>query len=246
MRYAQVALFVVISVFTALFTVSVLAQSDDANALLRVSNLRMHAFYARDKVTWDRYTSDRYQSIYDDGTIKTKQSLDPAATLAYGDTAVWSGTPSVRIIGSAALLTGKQIETEKYPGGTVVTTFTRTELYAKENGEWKAQATQVTVQPKNYAKGIDTPKNLAQFTGRYRWSPKLIEALAARNGRLMSTFGGETSPLIFVGPDATTESEDLAVGTFYRNSSGRVSGYTYRRCDGQTINIPRISENTKP
>ena len=246
MRYVHVAWLVAIFAVALIFAAKGLTQPDERTDLLRITNARMHALYARDKATWDRYTSDRYESIYSDGTIKTKQSTDAARAPDYSDTAVWSGTPSIRIIGGTALLTGRQIETEKYSGGSLVTTFTRTEIYAKENGEWKAEAAQVTVNPKNYAKAVDAPKDLAQFTGRYRWTPRLIETLRASNGRLMSTFSKETSPLFFVGPDATMESDDLSVGTFYRNSHGHVNGYIYRRCDGQTINIPRISEKTEP
>jgi hypothetical protein len=94
---------------------------------------------------------------------------------------------------------------------------------------------------KNYAKGIKVaPTTLSPFTGRYEWAPGLIETLSINGSRLMSTFEGSTEPLIFVGPNATSLADDLAIGTFYRDATGKVAGYLYRRCDGQTIRIPKL------
>lgn len=240
MGFIRTLLFAVTVGLTLVLGAKVFAQPDDTSLIVKISNLRMQALHSGDKVTFDRYTSDRYQSIYDDGAIQTKQSSAASYSPFYSDTAVWSGKPHVRFIGDTALVTGTEIETEKFPGGTVVSTFTRTELYAKENGEWKAETAQVTVQPRNYTKAVDAPKNLAQFAGRYQWAPGLFETVRTSNGRLISSLNGGNSALLFVGPDATTESDDLGVGTFYRNGSGQVAGYVYRRCDGQTVKIPKV------
>jgi hypothetical protein len=199
MYVARIATFAAAVGLMLVVAAKVFAQPDDTSVILQISNLRMNALHTGDKATFDRYTSDGYQSIYDDGTIQTKESSAASYTPFYSDTAVWSGKPVVRLIGNTALLTGTMIETEKFPGGTVVTTFTRTEIYAKESGEWKAQASQVTVQPRNYAKAIDAPKNLGQFAGRYQWAPGMFETMSARDGRLISSLGGDSSPLFFVG-----------------------------------------------
>ncbi len=216
--------------------------SDDANEILRISNLRMSALGTNDFATWARYTSDRYQIINDEGEVLTKSAVIAGKKAAhYPDSSVWLEPPSLRFIGEMALVTGKALETEKYPGGTMFTDYRLTILYAKERGEWKAQASQVTVLLKNYTKGIKmAPTALAPFTGRYEWAPGLIEALSINGSRLMTTFEGSTEPEIFVSPNATTLADDTAVGTFYRDATGKVAGYVYRRCDGQSFRIPKL------
>jgi hypothetical protein len=219
--------------------------SDDANEILRISSLRMSALGANDFAIWARYTSDRYQIINDEGAVLTKSAVIAGKKAEhYPDSSVWLESPSVRFMGETALVTGKALETEKYPGGTMFTNYRLTILYAKERGEWMAQASQVTVLLKNYAKGIKmAPTALAPFTGRYEWAPEMIETLSINGSRLMSTFEGSTEPLIFLGPNATTLTDDLAIGTFYRDATGKVAGYVYRRCDGQAIRIPKLQSS---
>ena len=60
------------------------------------------------------------------------------------------------------------------------------------------------------------------------------------DGGLISSINGAGSPQFFVAPNATMESDDLGVNAFCRNAGGHVAGYVYRRCDEQTINIPKV------
>jgi hypothetical protein len=216
--------------------------SDDANEVLRLSSLRMSAIGPDDLATWAHFTSERYQIINDEGEVLTKSAVIAGRKAEhYPDSSAWLEPPSVRFIGETALVIGKALETEKYPGGTMFTTYRLTNLYAKEHGEWMAQASQVTVLLKNYAKGIKmAPTALAPFAGRYEWAPGLIETLRVNGSRLMTTFEGSTEPEIFVSPNATTLADDTAIGTFYRDATGKVSGYVYRRCDGQSFRIPKL------
>lgn len=129
--------------------------SDDANEILRISSLRMSALSTNDFATWARHTSDRYQTINDEGDVLTKSAVIAGKKAEhYPDFPAWLEPPSIRFIGETALVTGKALETEKYPGGAMFTNYRLTILYAKERGEWMAQASQVTVLLKNYAKGI--------------------------------------------------------------------------------------------
>jgi hypothetical protein len=96
--------------------------SDDTSEILRISILRMNALGASDVATWATYTSDHYQSIQDDGEVLTKSDVIARVKAAtYSDASTWVGDPSVRIIGETALVTGKSMETEKFPGGPIFT-----------------------------------------------------------------------------------------------------------------------------
>jgi hypothetical protein len=247
MNITRLSICSLVIVFTALALVSYAtgrATSDDTSELLRISILRMNALGANDVGTWASYTSDHYQSIQDDGAILTKAAVVAAKKAAtYPDASKWVGLPSVRFIGETALVTGKSVETEKFPGGPVFTNFRITILFAKEHGQWLAQASQVTVLQKNYAKGMThPPPALAPFTGRYRWAPGMIDTVSISGSRLVSNLGGSIDPLIFVDPNATTQSDDLGTETFYRDTTGKVAGYIYKRCDGQTIRTPKLAD----
>jgi hypothetical protein len=147
------------------------------------------------------------------------------------------------LIGETALVTGKSLETEKFPGGPIFTNFRVTILYAKERGRWLAQASQVTVLQKSYTKGMTHPPTvLAPFAGRYKWAPGMIDTISISGSRLVSNLGGPIDPLILVDPNATTQSEDQGIETFYRDTTGKVAGYIYKRCDGQTIRAPKLAD----
>jgi Domain of unknown function (DUF4440) len=221
--------------------------SDDTSEIVQISILRMNALGANDVATWAKYTSDQYQSIQDDGTVLTKAAViaeKKAAT--YPDASTWVGHPSVRFIGNTALVTGRSMETEKFPGGPVFTNFRITILYAKERGQWLAQASQVTVLQKNYTTGTThPPTTLAPFTGRYHWAPGMIDTISINGSHLVSNLGGPIDPLIFINSNATTQSDDLGTETFYRDTTGKVAGYIYKRCDGQTIRAPKLADNNQ-
>ena len=174
--------------------------SDDTSEILRISILRMNALGSYDVATWARYTSDHYQSIQDDGDVLTKSAvIARVKTATYPDASTWVGHPSVRLIGETALVTGKSMETEKFPDGPIFTNFRITILYAKERGQWLAQASQVTVLQKNYTKAMTHPPTvLAPFTGHYNWAPGMIDTISISGSHLVSNLGGSIDPLIFV------------------------------------------------
>jgi hypothetical protein len=247
MNITRLSIFSLVIVFTALALGSYAkgsTASDDTSEILRISVLRMNALGASDVATWASYTSDHYQAIQDDGVVLTKSGVIAEVKAAtYPDASRWVGRPSVRFIGETALVTGKSMETEKFPSGPVFTNFRITIVYAKERGQWLAQASQVTVLQKNYAKGMTHPPTvLAPFTGRYQWAPGTIDTISISGSRLVSNLGGPIDPLIFVNQNTTTQSDDLGIETFYRDATGKVAGYIYKRCDGQTIRSPKLTD----
>jgi Domain of unknown function (DUF4440) len=249
MNITRLSICSLVIVFTVLAVGSYVTGStapDDTSELLRISILRMNALGANDVATWASYTSDDYQSIQDDGEVLTKSAVVARGKAAtYPDASTWVGHPSVRIIGETALVTGKSMETEKFPGGPIFTNFRITILYAKERGRWLAQASQVTVLQKNYTKGMAHPPTaLAPSTGRYNWAPGMIDTISSSGSRLVSNLGGPMDPLMFVSANTTTQSDDLGIETFYRDATGKVAGYIYKRCDGQTIRAPKLTDQS--
>jgi hypothetical protein len=151
------------------------------------------------------------------------------------------GSTYATLHGRVALVTGKQDETDYFAGGKVVYSYERAELFAKDDGRWVAMRSQVTRLQINYARPIAAPKNLERYVGSYQWAPGMLEYITVRGRVLYSALDGPPDALFFVGQDATTSSDDLGVGTFYRDKRGNVIGYIYKQCDGQTIKIPKIN-----
>jgi len=218
----------------------VVAATDETQAVLGVSRERFAAFNANDKVTWSRDTSASYQRISDDGLVSGKAANLPPVHRPVPATANWISSPTVQFVAGVAIITGKQGETDYFPGGKVIYSYERTEVFAKEDGRWVAIRAQVTPLQINYARPIEFPKNLEQYVGTYQWAPGMEEYVTVRGRVLYSALDGPPDPLYFVGPEETEQSDDLGVGTFYRDASGKVAGYMYKQCDGQTIKIPRI------
>jgi hypothetical protein len=216
------------------------ASADETQAVLQVSRERIAASNTGDSATWSRDTSASFQRISDEGEVSGKTATLPPAHRAVPATANWISEPTVQFVAGVAIVTGKQDEIDYFPGGKMIYSYERTEVYTKEDGRWVAIRSQVTPLQINYARPIASPKNLEQYVGTYQWAPGLEEYITLRGRVLYSALSGPPDALLFVGPDATTQSDDLGVGTFYRDRNGKVIGESYEECDGQSIKIPKI------
>ncbi len=75
----------------------------------------------------------------------------------------------------------------------------------------------------------------------YRWSPSSVDTIFVRNGRLYGAMTGEEPELNIPINDSTfgTEHEFGSI-IFGRDATGKISHYTFVRCDGQRLRIPRV------
>lgn len=215
------------------------AAVDEAQAILRLSHERLNARNIPDPAAWNRDTSASVRIVDDDGVVTGKSTNVPPIHPGHPDIQNWESI-SAQFVDGVALVTGTMREIEHFPGGTVISRFQRTEVWAKENGRWVAIHVQVTPLQENRAHASTTPSDLNQYVGKYQWATGMVDDITTRGHVLYSALGGPPDPTIFIGPDAVTYPNDLGVATFYRGSSGKVSGYTYRRCDGQTVRVPKI------
>ncbi len=216
------------------------AVTDETQAVLQVSRERFKAINTFDVTTYDRDTSAAYHHVDYVGLISDKAAQAKNLHLPYAATFDWAGTPAVSFVDGVAIVMGTEIFTEKHSGGTVVNRLERTEVYAKEDGRWVAIHTQVTPLQVNYTRPSATPKNLEQYVGKYQWEPSVVEDQTVRGHVLYSVLGSSQDQMFFVGPDSTMLADDLGVGTYYRDAHGKVIGYIYKRCDGQTVRVPKI------
>jgi hypothetical protein len=243
MRYRVIIVFGLIFLAAAAVVadsrLSVARAADDTAALLQASHANLDAFNRHDAAGMLRFESSSFVHVHDDGSVTGRDEHLQFAP--YPDTAHWI-SQSVRLIGDIAIVSGTAEETEQYTGGAIVSHYHRTEIWVHDDGRWLIEQQQVTIiPPANHPATIPTPKHLDQYAGQYEWAPDYVETMTVKNGRLYSDVAG-TSPdlLYFVGPESITEKDDPAIGTFYRDAGGGITGYLYRTCYGETIRIPRI------
>jgi hypothetical protein len=209
------------------------------NDVLQASRANLAAFSKRDLAGMLQFESSGFVHIHDDGTLTGRDEHLQFAPNP--NTSHWT-SQSVRLIGDVAVVSGASEETEQYTGGAIVTHYYRTEIWARQNGRWLIEQQQVTIiPPVNHPVTFPTPKNLDRFAGQYEWWPGYVETMSVKGGHLYSIIGGNPPDLLyFVGPESTTETDDPAIGTFYHDANGRVAGYLYRNCYGETARFPRI------
>ena len=70
----------------------------------------------------------------------------------------------------------------------------------------------------------------------------MIDTISISGSHLVSNLGGPMEPLIFVNPNTTTQLDDLGIETFYRDTTGKVAGYIYKRCDAKTIRASKPAD----
>jgi uncharacterized protein DUF4440 len=232
-----ISLFVLGWNHTGLTAVS--AATDETQAVIQASRERLEARDSSNVAVWERDTSQAVRIVDDDGSVNDRTAEAPSAHPLHPDNQTWE-TVSAQFVDGVAFVSGTMREVERFPGGTIISHRTRTEVWAKENGRWVAIHVQVTPLPENHIRATAPPENLAQYVGTYEWAPDMIENISERGHALYSALGGPPDLLYFVGLDETALSDDLGVGTFYRDPSGKVVGYTYKQCDGQTIKIRKI------
>ena len=88
---------------------------------------------------------------------------------------------------------------------------------------------------------VSASPNLKEYVGQYEWRPGVeTEIVSLNHGKLWSRLDNDEDEYLPLGSDTFFIRNDLGTVTFTRSPDGHVSGYTYRRVDGQEIGVKRI------
>jgi hypothetical protein len=215
--------------------------------VLDARTARVEAVARRDG-SWSRYVADDCIFSDDDGNLTTKAKIiDHDKTyktwpVEY-DHSVDFRDYIVHVYGNTAVINLRFTEHEQFTGADIITEMRATETYVKQNGSWLLVARQWGPLSVNLHKPVAVDTSVYKdYVGQYQWRPlDDVETISVKDGKLWSQVGKEAEEEYFsLGPETFFVKDDLGSFTFVRDAQGHVTGYTYRRWDGQEIHAKKI------
>jgi hypothetical protein len=218
--------------------------SNEEQDVLNASAARRDAYNRRDLVTLDRYIADDCLISTDDGTLVKKADLmKHLKSLPPNYEQIQNARDfAVQVHGSVAVISLRSTTHEQFSDTDIVTEQRRTETWMKRDGAWVLVAVQTGNLPRNFRKAVtaDSP-TYKDYVGTYEWRPRgETDVVSLKGDKLWSRLDGDEDEYLPLGSDSFFITNDLGSVTFTRDASGRVTGYTYHRVDGQQIHVQRI------
>ena len=215
--------------------------SREEQEVLDTSAARREAYNHRDLAALDRYVADDCLISTDDGTLVTKADLmRHLKNLPANFEQITNARDlSLRLHGSAAVISLRWTAHERFGDSDIVTERRRTETWMKRDGAWVLVALQTGNLPKNFRKPVITDaRNYKAYVGESAWRRGgETDIVSLKNGKLWSQLDGDEDEYLPLGSDTFFVANDLGNVTFNRDAGGRVTGYTYHRVDGQGTHV---------
>ena len=212
--------------------------------LLKACRARLVAMNRFNVTAIDQYTHRDYVGTGLNGQRSTKAELlkryaphsrEPPNSYGQMDDV------QVRIYGSTGIVSYRVELKERFGDRDIVTAMRWTDVFLKEDGRWQEVSAQLTQIPISRLTPATTdPQPVEEFAGDYEITPDNVEHFTVNDTKLASESFRGTSEALPLGPDKFFFREDLGQVTFARDESGKVTGYSYQRCDGQLIAARKV------
>jgi ketosteroid isomerase-like protein len=116
--------------------------------ILRLNRAAAEMQVRKDVAVADRLLADDYLFLQADGNVSNKaQNLAVLRDPAFACTAFTTEDVVVRVLGDAAVITGRAIMRATYGGQDVGGEFLYTDVWAKRSGRWQTVVSQATRRP---------------------------------------------------------------------------------------------------
>lgn len=214
--------------------------------VLKIHQAMAAAAEKRDFASWSKYVADDCIFSDDEGEITTKAEIIAHLRnmpLAY-DHSENHRDFLVHVYGSTAVLNFRLTAHEQFTDTDIVTEMRHTQTFVRQDGEWRLIAEQWGALPINLRKPVPGPAGAyKEYVGQYEWRPGgPVDRVWLKDGKLLSRLTGESEDHEYkpLGSETFFLADDLGSITFVRDSQGRVTGYSYRRADGQEIHVRKI------
>jgi ketosteroid isomerase-like protein len=214
-------------------------------AVLKSLNASAAAGEKRDWAAWSRYVADDCVFSDDSGHLITKaQMLERNKKnwpLEYDQT-LNRREFVVHVYGETAVVNFRATVHEQFTDSVIVTELRETETWIKRNRSWQMVARQWGPLPVNLHKPAAANAGAYKdYAGQYKWRPlDDVDIVTVKDGKLWSQIGQDEGEYLPLGPDTFFTKDDLGTITFLRDAQGHVTGYTYRRNDGQEIHVWKV------
>lgn len=222
-------------------------QGTDQADVLSTSRAWVDAFNHRDMVAFAAYIDETYLGTTDDGILITKDRLIKwlrARPPEYGQR---SDLHDVQVRVSADVAVVNYLVTSRRTWGstTIINYLRRTEVFRKKDHHWLVIASHESLIPRNFFTALETdPRRLNDYVGQYEWPRHEAtdrDTYTVENGHLISEWRGERKECLRMGTDTFFARDDSGWWTFTRDTTGRVTGYTYYYPDGQAVAVTKIN-----
>lgn len=212
--------------------------------VIAASKARAEAFNRRDIDGWRRLIAGDCLLSRDFGDLSSRDSLAmEIRSLRTGDEQLVNlRNFESRRVGATVLLHYFYDDREQFGDAVVVSTFAATEVWARRGGRWVAVAIAVTPVPINHRKAIAVEsKRLAEYSGQFEWRPGLVDTITVDGDHLVSKLGDSPpQPIYFAAPDVQFARGELGEALVQRRAGGEVTGYVFKRPDGQEITVRKL------
>jgi ketosteroid isomerase-like protein len=201
-------------------------------------------FEKRNYAAWSPYVAEDCIFSGDSGYLHTKtQMMDNVKNFPVEyDHGLNQRDFVVHLYGDTAALTYRVSTHEQFTDTDIVTEQRATETFVKQNGKWLLVARAWTNLPINLRKPVAVDTSIYKdYVGQYEWRPlDDVETVSVKDGKLWTQSGTDVEEYFPLGADAFFIKPELGVATFSRDAQGRVTGYTYRKEDGQEIHVKKL------
>ena len=213
--------------------------------ILDAHNQRTLASDQRDVATYSRYVADDCIFSDDVGRVDSKAQLvaflKKKLPLDY-DHSVDPREIVIHVYGDTGVMNYRMTTHERFTDSDIISEMRVTETYIKQNGAWLLVARQWGLLPVNFRKPVvaDTSR-FKDYVGQYVWrDTDDVETISVRDGKWWSRSGSDEDEYFPLGDDQFFLKIDLGSITFVRDAKGMVTGYTYRRADGQEVHAKKV------
>ena len=220
------------------------APSTDERELLKACRSRLLALNHFDVATIDQLTHRDYIGTGDDGTRLGKAELLKAYAPHSSEPPNSYGPMEevqTHIYGGTGIVNYRIELKERLGDRDIVTELRRTDVFLKEGGRWQAVSAQLTPIPISHLTPAATDATTyGDYVGDYEIATDNVDHVTLDGEKLMGEVANGKAEFLALGPDRFFFRDDTGQVTFVRDAAGKVTGYSYQRCDGQQIAARKI------
>lgn len=207
--------------------------SQTEQELKNISQQLLDAIAVGGKAVWNRYLAETCLIRDENGGLSTKAELLKQLTpLPEGYVGKIEITEArVQDYGQVAILTHIDREELKLFGQTLITRFTSTDTYLRQNGKWQMIASQISVLPSELTPQPVPIEKMKAVTGQYELTPGIVYDVTLEEGKLFGQRTDRPKEELFPENETTyfRKGNPRGLKIFVKNENGQVIKLIDRR-----------------
>jgi Domain of unknown function (DUF4440) len=193
----------------------------------------LDAIASGDKAVWERYLAETCLIRDENGGLSTKaellKQLNPLPEGYVGKIHITDAR--VQDYGEVAIITHVDREELKLFGQTLITKFTSTDTYLRQNGKWQMIASQISVLPSELTPQPVPVEKMKEVTGQYELTPGIVYDVTIEENKLFGQRTDRPKEELFPENETTyfRKGNPRGLKIFVKNENGQVIKLIDRR-----------------